>query len=77
MIQAMISGTNSGYAGGLTESGTMRLEGEITYQADGRTARFSGEWIPEDEGTVLQVLQEWDAQAGQWQDWFTGRYSRQ
>ena len=64
------------YAGGLTESGSMRLEGEITYQADGRRARFSGEWIPEDAGTVLQVLKEWDAETGQWQDWFTGRYSR-
>lgn len=64
------------YAGGLTDSGSMRLEGEITYQADGRKARFTGEWIPEEDGSVLQVFKEWDASKSQWQDWFTGRYTR-
>ncbi len=64
------------YAGGLTPYGSMRLEGEITYQADGRKARFSGEWTPTADGSVLQGFKEWDEQSQQWQDWFTGHYTR-
>ena len=64
------------YAGGLTDTGVMRLEGTITYQADGRTAPFIGQWAKEKDGTVLQSFKEWDAKTEQWRDWFIGRYPR-
>jgi hypothetical protein len=63
------------YAGNLTANGAMQLEGHITYQADGRQAKFMGRWTPEKDGTVLQELSEWNAELNQWQAWFVGRYT--
>ena len=63
-------------SGGLTAAGAMRLEGEIVYQADGRTAPFVGQWTPNANGTVTQEFTQWDAERETWKPWFTGIYSR-
>ena len=62
------------YAGGLTESGAMRLDGEIYYPAQNRRAAFFGEWTPQNDGSVLQHFEEQDAESGEWTPWFTGLY---
>lgn len=62
--------------GGLTETGTMRLEGTITYVATGQQAPFTGEWTPNEDGTVTQYFEQYDAETDQWNPWFTGLYTR-
>ena len=42
------------YEGGLTDTGTMKLTGTITYVATGQQAPFTGEWTPNEDGTVTQ-----------------------
>lgn len=64
------------YTGGLTESGSMRLEGEIFYQANGQRADFFGEWTPQEDGSVRQHFEQFNAQTGEWTPWFTGVYRR-
>ncbi len=64
------------YAGGLTDKGAMQLQGNIHYQADDRSEKFKGTWTPQADGSVLQELREWNAESKQWQDWFTGVYTR-
>ena len=64
------------YRGNLTETGAMRLEGTIRYQADGREADFVGTWTPREDGSVLQEFKERNAETGEWQPWFTGVYTR-
>ncbi len=64
------------YRGNLTKDGAMRLEGTIRYQADGREAEFVGTWTPQADGSVLQEFKERNADTGEWQDWFTGVYTR-
>jgi len=63
------------YRGGLDEKGRMVLAGTIGY-ADGYRAPFRGMWTPNDDGTVTQYLEEYNADARQWEDWFTGTYRR-
>ncbi len=63
-------------SGGLTAEGAMRLEGDIVYHADGRTAPFVGQWTPNADGTVTQAFTQWDAETETWKPWFTGIYSR-
>ena len=63
------------YSGGPTADGAMRLEGRITYQSSGQTARFSGRWTPRVDGTVLQELRQWSDETGSWDEWFTGVYT--
>ncbi|MCR9269486.1 MAG: hypothetical protein NXH72_05830 [Hyphomonadaceae bacterium] len=64
------------YEGGLTESGSMKLEGTITYVANGLQAAFTGEWTPNEDGTVTQYFEQYDAEADQWNPWFTGLYTQ-
>lgn len=64
------------YSGGLTETGSMRLEGTITYQAGGPAIPFTGEWTPNTDGTVTQHFEQFDAATGSWSPWFTGTYVR-
>ena len=62
--------------GGLTETGSMRLEGSIHYHANGRKTAFTGEWTPNENGTVTQTFTEFDETTDTWKPWFTGIYSR-
>ncbi|MBA3067294.1 MAG: hypothetical protein FP825_02290 [Hyphomonas sp.] len=63
-------------SGGLTETGAMRLEGTIAYQAGGPALPFRGEWTPNADGSVTQHFQQGDPATGDWSDWFTGTYVR-
>ena len=64
------------YEGGLTESGSMKLAGEITYPTSKFVADFTGEWTLNEDGTVTQHLEQYDAEKGEWVRWFTGTYTR-
>ena len=64
------------YEGGLTESGSMKLEGTITYVATGLQAPFTGEWTLNEDGTVTQYFEQYDAATEQWNPWFSGLYTR-
>ena len=64
------------YEGGLTESGSMKLEGVITYVSSAQTADFTGEWTLNEDGTVTQHFEQYDAEKEEWVTWFTGRYTK-
>ncbi|MFN3214522.1 MAG: hypothetical protein ACE37M_15565 [Henriciella sp.] len=64
------------YEGGLTESGSMKLVGTVTYTASKLAADFTGEWTPNEDGTVTQHFEQFDAETGEWNPWFTGTYTR-
>lgn len=75
--QVWVSGGNViDYAGKLTETGSMRLEGHITYQGTQEPIPFRGEWTPNADGTVTQHFEQYDAASDTWQGWFTGTYVR-
>ena len=65
------------YEGGLTDTGSMKLQGKITYVATALTADFTGEWTPNADGTVTQHFEQYDAEKDEWVVWFTGIYIRQ
>lgn len=65
------------YSGTLTQSGSMKLVGEIAYQSIGLTAPFRGEWTPNADGTVTQHFEQYDADTDTWGGWFTATYKRQ
>lgn len=70
------SGALIDYQGGLTDAGSMKLEGTITYVASAQTAAFTGEWTLEEDGTVTQHFEQYDAESEQWATWFTGLYTK-
>jgi hypothetical protein len=59
------------YSGGLTEAGSMVLEGQITYsRPDGPVSfDFRGAWTPQDTGHVIQHFQQWDPATESWSEW--------
>lgn len=63
------------YAGGLTETGSMYLEGEIRNRG-AAPAPFTGEWTANADGSVTQHFRQQDPETGEWSDWFVGRYVR-
>lgn len=63
------------YEGGLTPTGSMKLEGTITYIGTAQTAPFTGEWTLNKDGSVTQHFEQYDAENDSWQVWFTGRYT--
>ena len=74
--QVWVSGFGTiDYAGGLNDEGAMVLEGDIAYRA-GTKARFRGTWTLEDDGSVTQYFQQYDADDEKWVDWFTGIYRK-
>ena len=64
------------YEGGLTEAGSMKLEGEITYTTSKQQADFTGEWSLNEDGTVTQHFEQYDPEKDEWSTWFTGIYSK-
>ena len=54
---------------------SMVLNGTILYLQDGREKGFRGTWTPLPDGRVRQYFEEQD-DAGEWQPWFEGFYSR-
>ncbi len=63
------------YAGGLNEDGAMALEGEIAYPT-GQTNGFKGLWTPNDDGTVTQYFEQYDAETETYKPWFKGIYKK-
>ncbi|MEO0982438.1 MAG: hypothetical protein AAFX03_07280 [Pseudomonadota bacterium] len=63
------------YAGGLTETGSMKLQGEIAYH-NGAAFPFTGEWTLQDDGTVRQHFEQFNPETETWDPWFTGIYTR-
>ncbi|MEO1102103.1 MAG: hypothetical protein AAFW65_09710 [Pseudomonadota bacterium] len=63
------------YEGGLTDTGSMKLIGEIVNR-NGTSAPFTGEWTPNEDGTVTQHFEQQDTETGEWSVWFTGIYTR-
>lgn len=61
--------------GGLKD-GSMVLEGEVTYYGQGKSQGFRGTWTPNEDGTVRQYFQQFDAEKNEWTDWFDGLYTR-
>lgn len=57
------------------EAGSMTLTGTIVYLNDQRKRAFRGTWTPLPDGRVRQYFEEQD-DAGVWQPWFEGFYSR-
>ncbi len=56
-------GATIDYSGGLTESGSMNLEGEIAYQTGGVKAPFTGEWTLNADGSVTQHFAQYNSKA--------------
>lgn len=70
------TGAMINYQGGLTETGSMKLDGVITYVASAQTADFTGEWTHNEDGTVTQHFEQYDAEKDEWVAWFTGVYTK-
>lgn len=64
------------YEGGLTETGSMKLAGTITYTASALEADFTGEWSLNEDGTVTQHFEQYDPEKEEWSAWFTGTYTK-
>jgi hypothetical protein len=69
-------GAQIDYEGGLTDAGSMKLIGTITYVANGQQADFTGEWTPNADGSVTQHFEQFNSETDAWDVWFTGRYVR-
>jgi hypothetical protein len=65
------------YEGGLTETGSMKLTGTITYHGTAQSAPFTGEWTLNEDGTVTQHFEQYNPETDEWATWFTGIYTRQ
>ncbi len=68
-------GATIDYAGGLNEDGEMVLEGDIVYH-NGNTSPFMGTWTLQEDGSVRQYFQQYNAKTEKWDDWFTGIYRK-
>lgn len=64
------------YEGGLTDTGSMKLTGTITYHGSAQSAPFTGEWTPNDDGSVTQHFEQYNSETDEWTPRFTGIYTR-
>ncbi|MEO0467011.1 MAG: hypothetical protein AAF216_10765 [Pseudomonadota bacterium] len=62
------------YKGGVDASGAMVLFGDIAYRSGARYP-FTGRWELLDDGAVKQSFQQYNPDAADWVDWFTGYYT--
>jgi hypothetical protein len=70
------NGYSIDYTGGLDDQGRMVLEGEIDGYQAGTSTPFRGIWTPQGNGDVIQRFEILDAESGDWNVWFEGRYVR-
>lgn len=59
--------------GGLKD-GAMALEGTIYYYAQKNSVPFKGTWTPQEDGSVRQHFEQFNAETKEWATWFDGRY---
>ena len=59
--------------GGLKDS-AMALEGTIYYYAQKNSVPFKGTWTPQEDGSVRQHFEQYNAETKEWTTWFDGRY---
>ncbi|MEQ8556965.1 MAG: hypothetical protein RIB03_01510 [Henriciella sp.] len=64
------------YKGGINQRGHMMLEGEIKYRG-GDTHPFRGSWVPNEDGSVTQHFEQFNAESEEWDDWFIGTYRKE
>lgn len=62
------------YTGGLDESGSMVLTGNINYYQTGKSSAFRGTWTANSDGSVRQFFEQQDNDTGEWAVWFDGLY---
>ena len=62
--------------GGLTEDGSMLLEGTLTNVGEGTTNRFRGRWTLLEDGRVRQAFEVSPDEGVTWNEWFVGFYRR-
>lgn len=62
-------------AGGI-ESGAMVLTGQIFTYPDNSAVDFRGTWTPQEDGSVRQFFEQYNAGTDNWDTWFDGRYVR-
>jgi len=60
--------------GGLQDE-SMQLLGNI-YYFTGEVNQFRGTWTPAEDGSVRQFFEQFNAETGEWDVWFDGRYVR-
>lgn len=70
------NGYSINYAGGLNEAGEMVLEGDLHGYRAGISAPFRGTWTANDDGSVRQFFEQYDAENKIWKVWFDGKYIR-
>lgn len=70
------NGYSIDYTGGLDEEGSMVLVGEIHYYRQDQSVPFRGRWTPNEDGSVRQFFEQYDAETDAWQVWFDGHYVR-
>ena len=63
------------YSGGINEDGAMVLEGESAYRT-GVVAPFKGTWTLQEDGSVRQHFEQYDAEKEEWVDAFIGIYRK-
>ena len=68
------NGYSIDYTGGVNEQGQMVLEGEIDNYPSNNSQKFRGTWTPQENGDVLQRFEAHNAETGNWDMWFEGRY---
>lgn len=73
--QLWVAGSYSiDYTGGLSEAGSMILNGKINYYQTGKSHAFRGTWTPNADGSVRQFFEQKNSENGQWTVWFDGIY---
>ena len=62
--------------GGIDATGSMALEGSITYTGNTSRQAFRGRWTPLPDGRVRQFFEQRPESGGEWTPWFEGFYRR-
>lgn len=70
------NGYSIDYTGGLDADGAMVLEGSIYSYGPDTEQAFRGTWTPQDDGSVVQLFEIFDAENDRWNLWFEGLYVR-
>lgn len=62
------------YTGGLNAAGEMVLTGEIHGYRSGKSTPFRGTWTANEDGSVRQFFEQFNAGKDSWGVWFDGKY---